>query len=243
MKDFIFVILRHISKPEQNYWIDCYNSIRKYYNNKIIIIDDNSNEKFIKNISFENTEVIKSEFPGAGEILPYYYFHKFKWSDKIIFLHDSMLLLNKFDENKVNEVKDVSYLWFFDKHIYDFPSIKDKLKILNNIKLINIFKEKKWHGCFGASSIITLKFMNDIESNFKMLSLTKHIKNRHDRMDFERIFAICCFAILKKNNYYFRCIHDMPRCWNLFYQDFKSNNNKIKYWKNRCNVLKFWSGR
>jgi hypothetical protein len=42
MKNIVFVILRHVSNSQQNYWIRCYESIRKFYENKIIIIDDNS---------------------------------------------------------------------------------------------------------------------------------------------------------------------------------------------------------
>jgi len=244
MENITFVILRHISNPHQNYWIDCYNSIRKFYNNQIIIIDDNSNQEYITQYPTTNCQIIQSEFPGAGEILPYYYFHKFKWSEKMIFLHDSMILLNKFNENKINNITDVSFLWYFSDHCWDSPSILDKIKLLNNKKLIQTYHKKKlWWGCFGVSSIITWDFLNILQQEFNLFNLVKHIKNRNDRMDLERIFAICCFTILEKNNYFFRCIHDMPNCWNIFNSDFKNKNNKIKYWKNRCNVLKFWSGR
>ena len=42
-KSYVFVILRHIRYPKDNdLWISSYNSIRKHYTNKIVIIDDNS---------------------------------------------------------------------------------------------------------------------------------------------------------------------------------------------------------
>ena len=43
-----FIILRHVNEKEHdNYWKTCYRTIRKFYNNPILIIDDNSNQ--IKN--------------------------------------------------------------------------------------------------------------------------------------------------------------------------------------------------
>ena len=65
---YVFVILRQINSVlDNNYWISSYNSIRRYYTNKIIIIDDNSTINTV-NGNLINTEVIKSEFNGAGEI-------------------------------------------------------------------------------------------------------------------------------------------------------------------------------
>ena len=76
-KSYVFVILRHIRTQRDNdLWISSYNSIRKFYTNKIIIIDDNSAINTVDG-KLINTEIIKSEFNGAGEILPYYYFLKY----------------------------------------------------------------------------------------------------------------------------------------------------------------------
>ena len=42
-KSYVFVILRNIQTAKDNdLWISSYNSIRKYYTNPIVIIDDNS---------------------------------------------------------------------------------------------------------------------------------------------------------------------------------------------------------
>ena len=46
---FGFILLRHVNSEKTNfYWQECYKCIRKYYSNKIIIIDDSSKEEFIK---------------------------------------------------------------------------------------------------------------------------------------------------------------------------------------------------
>ena len=45
MSSLGFIILRHVNSELTNkYWVNCYNCIRRHYpENKILIIDDNSN--------------------------------------------------------------------------------------------------------------------------------------------------------------------------------------------------------
>ena len=44
-----FIITRHInSETTSKYWIECYQRIRAFYREPIIIIDDNSNPEFLK---------------------------------------------------------------------------------------------------------------------------------------------------------------------------------------------------
>jgi hypothetical protein len=73
-KSYVFVILRNIRITRDNdLWMASYQSIRRFYTNQIIIIDDNSDINTV-NGKLVNTEVIHSDYNGAGEILPYYYF-------------------------------------------------------------------------------------------------------------------------------------------------------------------------
>ena len=79
MDNFGFIITRHVNSSKTNkYWNRCVKLINIYYPSKpIIIIDDNSDDDFLKEDSrYENVTVIKSEFPGRGELLPYIYFLK-----------------------------------------------------------------------------------------------------------------------------------------------------------------------
>ena len=76
--DFGFIIIRHVnSELTDNYWITNIKHIRKYYKNKIVIIDDNSDKTYLNNMDapMDNVEVILSEFPKRGELLPYYYLY------------------------------------------------------------------------------------------------------------------------------------------------------------------------
>jgi hypothetical protein len=112
-KTYVFVILRHLRNIRDNdLWISSYNSIRKFYTNKIVIIDDNSSINTVDG-KLVNAEVIRSEFNGAGEILPYYYFLKYKWADKMIFLHDSMFINRLFTQDELEG--DVKFHWHFEK--------------------------------------------------------------------------------------------------------------------------------
>jgi len=78
-----------------------------------------------------------------------------------------MILLNKFDTTKINNITDISYLWYFNNYKWESPSILDKIKLLNNEKSIQTSHNKKlWWGCFGVSSIITWDFLNKLQQEY-----------------------------------------------------------------------------
>lgn len=245
MEDVTFFITRHINTVVSNqFWKEAYLSIRKIYNNKIIIIDDNSNKNNIvrHNLKLTNTIIINSEYPGAGELLPYYYFYKLKPSKKMIYIHDSMILLRKYNEKKIKNICDVSYHFYIKDHKWNNGiNILNKLKLLKNKeKLIDVFREKKWWGCFGVSSIITYNFINKIQNEYNLFNLINYVKTREDRMDIERIFGICCYSLIEKNNFYINCIHNMP---NSFCIKFIKRNKFKKLWIKMSPIFKYWSGR
>ena len=82
MDSFGFIITRHVNSETTNrYWNHSVKILRTLYpERKIIIIDDNSNQTFVKaDFNYNNVQIIQSEFPGRGELLPYYYFIKHKF--------------------------------------------------------------------------------------------------------------------------------------------------------------------
>ena len=66
-----FIILRHVNNDTTNqYWNLCYERIRKYYPESIIlIVDDNSQQKYINSRPLYKTLIVQSEYPGRGELL------------------------------------------------------------------------------------------------------------------------------------------------------------------------------
>lgn len=191
-KTYVFVILRNIRTIKDNeLWITSYNSIRKYYKNKIIIIDDNSTINTV-NGRLVNTEVIQSEFNGAGEMLPYYYFLQNKWADRMIFLHDSMFLHRPFNPYEVDG--DIKFHWHFSKNGFDNDNkLENYVSMLNNnTELMNYIKDPShsWKGCFGTASIIDISIIEYLQSKYKLFTaLTIMVRTRKDRESFERLFG------------------------------------------------------
>ena len=194
--DYGFIILRHVNNEKQNnLWIECYNCIRKFYNNKIVIIDDNSNKDFLTKKDLVNTEIIESEFPGRGEILPYYYLIKKKFFKNAIILHDSMFIIEPLDF----ELENVKYLWHAHTKSFDNKIIFNSFQHLRRRKhLTKRLKSNEWLLCFGGSTIISLDFLEKIEKEYRITKLTKYVTNRNLRKAFERILGIIIYTYLKK---------------------------------------------
>jgi hypothetical protein len=195
-RSYVFVILRHLRTPKDNdLWISAYNSIRRFYSNKIIIIDDNSHINTVNGKLFD-TEIIQSEFPGAGEILPYYYFLQNKWADTMIFIHDSMSLFRPFQDKELDH--DVRFHWHFTSNGFDDQrKIKNYLLMLQNIApVVEFYSDplSSWKGCSGGATIIHFDVVQALEDKYKLFSLlTMSIKTRKDRESFERILGIILY--------------------------------------------------
>jgi len=238
----VFVILCH-ARNEDDYQLlkRSYDSVRQFYDTtKIVIIDDNSAVDISNDVFFDVT-IIKSEFPGAGELLPYYYFLKYKWADKMIFLHDSMFLIRKFSNLELN--CSIRFHWYFDKnfwysdwwiHGFDWR-INGLLSYLNNAdELINyhLNKYSKLSGCFGVASTINWSVLQNLEDKYSLMTLVDKIKSREDRMSLERVFALLVFkegyVTNNDNCSNFGSIHDFPSHWTSFSDDFL-NSLKLTY--------------
>jgi hypothetical protein len=198
-KSLGFIITRHVNSENTNdIWKNCINLIRKFYNDvQIIIIDDGSNYNFIntEGVDLTNCTVIKSEYEKRGELLPYYYFYKYKWFDRAIYIHDSVLVHEHINLDNVNSVK---FLWDFPAEISACDGgneiIEECLSHLNySDELILLFKNKqKWKGCWGAMSVIDYDFLKIIVEKYNMNELLNYITDRSRRMCFERILSILC---------------------------------------------------
>jgi hypothetical protein len=236
-----FIILRHVSSEEHNkLWIECYDCIREFYPlNKILIIDDSSNYEFVDTKKIlSNTLLIQSEFPGRGELLPYYYYHQNKLFERAVILHDSVFIkhyINFGDENR--------FIWSFENHWVHFYNYDKLIENLNKKEiLINMFNNKQlWKGCFGVMSVISHNFLCDINSTFNLFNLIQHITCRDDRMSLERLFAViftlCNINYNKETTSIFGDIHSYCT-WGESYDIYKSKNKE-----NLPPLVKVWSSR
>ena len=226
-----FIILRHVNdEVTNNYWICCYESIRKYYpENPIMIIDDNSN--YVTNPELYKTTIIKSEYPGRGELLPYYYYLHNHLFDIAVILHDSTII-NQYIDLNVNKYK---ILWDFE---HDWDQIEDEtklIKLFNDQYLLDFYENKSlWKGCFGGMSIIAFDFLNVINNKYDLSLLLGSVLTRYNRCSFERIIA----CLLQKEypiSILFGNIHTYVK-WNSI-----NCENKDQY--TYLPITKYWTGR
>jgi len=225
------IILRHVNNANTNkYWIECYKCIRKYYpENKILIIDDNSNYKFITDEVLYKTRIINSEYPGRGELLPYFYYLHNKEFERALIIHDSVFINKKVDL-RFNNYK---MLWSFEHNwdqIIDETIMIDKI---NNLELKQFYENKSlWKGCFGGMSLITHDYLVIINNKYDISKLLDCVKIRYNRCSFERVIA-CLLQKDGVNESLFGNIHSYCD-WEIKYED------KQKY---NLPFIKVWTGR
>jgi hypothetical protein len=256
MDSYGFIITRHVNSITTNkYWNHNLKLIRGLYPlTKIVVIDDNSNYDYVKaNADYENITIIQSEFPKRGELLPYYYFLKYKFFKNAFIIHDSVFIQKKIDLNKLNGTKVIS-LWHFEKDAENIDNTKRLLKLLQNSyeierkmeedKYDNMMLTKidrKWYGSFGVQCYINLNFLEYIENKYKITNLVNGVTCRSDRSCLERIMG-CIFCIENKKLLLqpslFGCIFN--RKWGYTFNEYMDDLNKRNTTKY---VVKVWTGR
>ena len=230
-----FIMLRHVNNDKTNkYWMHCYECIRQHYpENKILIIDDNSNYKYITDKTLYKTKIIKSDYPGRGELLPYFYYLHNKEFDSALIIHDSVFINKKIDLS----VNNYKILWNFE---HNWDQIKDETTMINqfNNSELKLFYENKklWKGCFGGMSIITHDYLVLINEKYDISKLLNCIKTRFNRCSFERVIA-CLLQINGVNDTLFGNIHKYCK-WGINYDHYFNNKNKYD-----LPFVKIWTGR
>jgi len=235
MNSLGFIILRHVNSELTNkYWIYCYESIRKYYpENLILIIDDNSNYECITNENLYKTTIINSEFPGRGELLPYYYYLHNKLFDTAVILHDSVFINQYIDFINLNKYM---MLWEFKEHGND--NIEDEIRMLdlfNDIDLLNFHQNKSlWTGCFGGMSIINYDFLQSVNNKYDLSKLLDCVLTRYNRCSFERVIACLLQKYEFKKNVLLGDIHHYCP-WGIPFHAIEEFRH--------LPIIKIWTGR
>ena len=231
-----FIILRHVcSIATNNSWKECYNSIRKYYNNKIVVIDDNSDPSFLTEINIIDYTLIKSEFIKRGEILPYYYYIKNKFCERVIVVHDSMKFNQFYDFANIGNYNNFTRIFSFPNTSYtiDIGYFKEMCTFIKNGNLLykyHMNNINNMFGCFGVCYVIDYNYLERIEERYNISNLVKYINTRAKRQTLER-FLSCLFE-MDKYNTKFKTRND------LFGSIFTNINNKTN-----CVIEKKFFGR
>jgi hypothetical protein len=255
MNTFGFIITRHINSENTNtYWNQSLKLLRTFYpTTKIVIIDDNSNEQYIKPyFDYENIEIIKSEFPGRGELLPYYYFIKNYFFENAVILHDSVFFHKRINFEILNG-KKVLPLWHFNpdkeniiqtllitKYLNNSYEIQKKITLNDNV--IGM-PQIKWYGCFGSQCYINRSFLLNLEKKYNITNLVNIIKDRSARCCFERIIGCLFFTenpILFKNKSILGDIMSYQKWADYTYEKYIQN---LKDGFVPKPIVKVWTGR
>ena len=259
MEDYGFIITRHVNSEITNkYWNNCINCIRYFYpSQKIFIIDDNSNYDYVKQYNYiddENIKIIKSEYPGRGELLPYYYYFHNKYFNNAIILHDSVFIHNNINfDILIRKNIQVLPLWHFNADRDNYINTYKIANLLNNSILIQKkitgndegllgLKQYKWYGCFGVQSFINHNFLINIVNKYKIFNIINRVKNRADRCSLERIFGAIFYNEYKELYKYRSLFGDIyfHQKWGYNYNQYINDvtNKKIKK-----SIIKVWTGR
>ena len=235
MKEFVFIILRHVRNDDDDkMWRLALNRILKFYPDAFIKIIDDHSPFEIKN---DHDDVLKSDLkPGIAELLPYYYYHKYKWAKRALIIQDSMFLENKLPES------DCELLWWFrpvDPACNIDDSIRNQLKYLRHSReLMNLFETRRWVGSLGATMIISLNFLEHLENKYQFCErLMFTLKSRTDRECLERTIPIMCFN--EKNDMINHIDNVNGNLHQWIYEKIIKREPSIKYYWNEFTFSKY----
>lgn len=240
-----FIIVRHVNSPTTNqYWIEAYRCIRKLYpTHWVLIVDDHSIQSFIVfDFALYRCKVIPSEYPQAGELLGYYYFHRTKMFSQAVILHDSVFLHRRLPHVHA----PVRFLWHFmnpPEHEREEKQFIGRLR--HSKSLLRLYEQKeRWVGCFGVQSVITLDFLEFLETKYGLFELVlPFVRTRFDRQCMERVFALLCcmeYSSLAVSPSLFGVIFDYAISWGFAFRDYE---NKKRSQTTVLPVTKVWTGR
>lgn len=266
-----FIITRHVNSDQTNkYWNLCIQSIRRFYSAekyKIVVIDDNSNPLFLKQYQnqdqnqdqeYKNVIYIQSEFPGRGELLPYYYFYKNpQWFKNAIIIHDSVFFQKKINFHKI--VAPVLPFWHFNENkqenkqnsIFLSNYLKNnhlvQKELSNSDPYLNLnlkINSLNWTGCFGVQTFINYGFLSHLQNKYNLFNLLKVVKKRSDRCCLERIMGVLFYLEspnLKKIHSLLGDIFTYYK-WEYTFDEYRNDlrtDKKIMH----LPLVKVWTGR
>jgi hypothetical protein len=221
-----------------------------------VIIDDNSNQEFVKpDFEYKNILIIPSEYPKRGELLPYIYYLKYKWFPSAVIIHDSLFIHKKVAFEKIR--CPILPLWH---HRYDNENADNILRILsglkNNhylIKKIHKNKEKinslgflandKFNLCFGGQCYIQLPFLQLLENKYNISHLVHFIHNREDRCSLERVLGLLFCQEYPKWVSYNSLFGDIFNTKDAFKCNYDNYMDDLKNCAKIHPFVKVWTGR
>ena len=255
MSNYGFILTRHVNSEQTNkYWNRCVKLIRTTYPlRKIIVIDDNSNQDLVKAFhDYKNLTIIESEYPGRGELLPYFYYLKYKWFPNAVIIHDSLFIHTKIAFETFN--MPVIPLWH---HSYDKDNVSNILRIAstlkNNYAIIKKINDNetnilglttdKFNLCFGGQAYIKLDFLEHLQNKYNITNLVHVIHNRTDRCTLERVIGLLFCQEYPKLVKICSLFGDIFKQHRAFRYNYEEYSNDLKHKRIAHPFVKVWTGR
>jgi hypothetical protein len=194
-----FVIIRHVNSEKTNtYWQKSYDCIRKFYNEEIVIIDDNSNQSLITKKELVNCKVVSYkeiiDKPARGELLPYLYFIKNPFCDRMIVLHDSMYVNKYYNFYNIKGYYNFTRLFYFHNPAYkvDIKHFPQMSKFVNNGDKVFDYHQRNINslkGTFGICYVIDHIYIKYINDKYNLFKLSEFVDTRNKRQCLERFLS------------------------------------------------------
>ena len=249
-ENYVIYITRHMHNEETSkYWEVSCKLLREIYKKiKIIVIDDNSNEEYLKNDKYyEDIEFKYTEHIKRGELLAYYYFLNENTENKkyMMYIHDSVFIINEIHKLLIEE--SYTPFWWFVSHCHidtdGLIDIIEKNSSVNKELILNrLHNISSWEGVFGAMGIISHEYLKKMNELLNINDLMDVINTRESRCNFERIVGI---LNLENNEKLFGSIHsfnylNFNMLWHMNYDTYINNKEELKC---KTCIVKFFSGR
>jgi hypothetical protein len=107
----------------------------------------------------------------------------------------------------------------------------------NNSPVLNLYKSKKFKGCFGGMMIVEHALLKKIDDIYGLASLLPVVKNRMDRMGFERTIACMFQSISLATSMFGGIFGHGTKPFKYSYEDYKKNKDSS------LPIIKVWAGR
>jgi hypothetical protein len=214
------------------YFTRCIESVHRLHPEQkiVVILSCASNPVYSKRAvyAFENIVHFETETGSIpADFQVYQFLKRNRYFNKAVIMQDSMQLLKQIDDIVAN-VKDIQFLWYFTNHRVDWHTIIEpdtafnrnhkivthddlNLYIINNVAENAAFREycngiynrkSEWCGCFGSCSIITLDFLEKMDSLTNIIDIQTKAAYSVDpdgpmstnriRRSLESIFSLAC---------------------------------------------------
>jgi hypothetical protein len=166
-------------------------------------------------------------------------------------MHDSVFIHKKINIPAICHKYKALSLWHFDgdnlfnDRKYELvATLKNRDGIIRRMihknELVIPNSKDNWVGSFGGQSLISLNLLISLEKKYELSSLVKNVKNRLDRMCFERIMGL---LISTETNYSKKSLFGNIHLHQKFGYDYNKYINDFKTGRLPRNIVKVWTGR